>query len=107
MAKRAEVLEEFPGIQAKEVMKLLGGKWRELSAEDKAVYDAMAKAEKQALAAGADKGACTPLCARVCFLGCKTCGPREWVGGHVGGWMGVGVGVGVGGLVSFETDFGG
>jgi len=55
MAKRAEVLEEFPGIQAKEVMKLLGGKWRELSAEDKAVYEAMAKAEKEALAAGADK----------------------------------------------------
>jgi hypothetical protein len=64
MAKRAEVLEEFPGIQAKEVMKLLGGKWKELSAEDKAVYEAMAKAEKEALAAGADKGACTPLCAR-------------------------------------------
>ena len=37
MAKRAEVVEEFPGIQAKEVMKLLGAKWKELSAEDKAV----------------------------------------------------------------------
>jgi hypothetical protein len=55
MAKRAEVLEEFPGIQAKEVMKLLGGKWKQLSAEDKAVYEKMAKAEKEALAAGADK----------------------------------------------------
>ena len=55
MAKRAEVLEEFPGIQAKEVMKLLGGKWKELSAEDKAVYHAMAKAEKEALATGPDK----------------------------------------------------
>jgi hypothetical protein len=56
---------------------------------------------------GSWRGACTPLCARVCFLCRKTCGPREWVGGHMGGWMGVGVGVGVGGLVSFETDFGG
>ena len=37
MAKRAEVVEEFPGIQGKEVMKLLGAKWKELSAEDKAV----------------------------------------------------------------------
>ena len=55
MAKRAEVLEEFPGIQAKEVVKLLGGKWKELSAEDKAVYETMAKAEKEALAAGAEK----------------------------------------------------
>ena len=55
MAKRAEVLEEFPGIQAKEVMKLLAGKWKQLSAEDKAVYEKMAKAEKEALAAGADK----------------------------------------------------
>ena len=37
VAKRAEVVEEFPGIQGKEVMKLLGAKWKELSAEDKAV----------------------------------------------------------------------
>ena len=37
MAKRAEVVEEFPGIKASEVMKLLGAKWKELSAEDKAV----------------------------------------------------------------------
>jgi hypothetical protein len=36
-AKHAEVMEKFPGIKGSEVMKMLGSKWKELSAGDKAV----------------------------------------------------------------------
>jgi len=36
-AKHAEVMETFPGIKGSQVMKMLGSKWKALSAEDKAV----------------------------------------------------------------------
>ena len=47
---RPQILEEFPGIQAKEVMKLQGPKWKELSAEDKKIWEDKAKEEKEVFA---------------------------------------------------------
>ena len=45
--ERTKILEEFPGIKASEVMKLQGARWKELSPEDKKVYEDKAKAEKE------------------------------------------------------------
>jgi len=59
LSARAQVLEEFPGIKQSEVMKLLGTRWKELSAEDKKVYEEQAKAEKEAIASGAAPAACS------------------------------------------------
>ena len=47
---RPQIIEEFPGIQAKEVMKLQGAKWKELSAEDKKIWEDKAKEEKEVFA---------------------------------------------------------
>ena len=52
---RPSILVEFPGIKVTEVAKIIGAKWKELSAEDKKKWEEMAKAEKEAIAAGGER----------------------------------------------------
>jgi len=47
MDMRATVMAEDPGMQPEEVLKILGSRWKELSAEDKQVYEHKAQAERQ------------------------------------------------------------
>lgn len=45
--KRAEVKEENPNIENKEIMKVLAERWKELSGEDKKEFDEKANEEKE------------------------------------------------------------
>jgi len=49
---RGAITEEFPGIKATEILKLLGSKWKELTPEAKKVFEDKAAAEKVSVAAG-------------------------------------------------------
>lgn len=42
-----QVVAENPGMAVTEVSKVLGARWKELSYEEKAPFDAMAKADKE------------------------------------------------------------
>lgn len=53
--ERVKIIEEFPGIKASEIMKLQGARWKELSPENKKIYEDKAKAEKESIAAGGGK----------------------------------------------------
>lgn len=45
--ERAKVVAENPGISVTEVSKVIGSRWKELSADAKAPFDALAKADKE------------------------------------------------------------
>ncbi len=42
-----QVVAENPGMAVTEVSKVLGAQWKELSADAKAPFDAMARADKE------------------------------------------------------------
>lgn len=46
-AERGKVVAENPGMPITEVSKVVGTRWKELSAEAKAPFDALAKADKE------------------------------------------------------------